>query len=106
MRILFERSGGFAGMLMNVSIDTAKLPPTEASQVKSMVEAAAFFDLPEAIAASAQPDRFQYHLTVAERKRKHSITVSESSMPGSLKPLVDWLMDAARRPRNSSVTNQ
>lgn len=84
---------------MNISIDTAKLPPTEASQVRSLVEEADFFQLPEAIAASAQPDRFQYHLTVAEQKRKHSITVSESSIPGSLKPLVDWLMDAARHPR-------
>jgi hypothetical protein len=102
MRISFERSGGFAGMLMNVSIDTTKLPPVEASQVKSLVEAADFFQLPEAIASSAQPDRFQYHLTVAEKKRKHSITVSESCIPGNLKPLVDWLMDAARRPRTQN----
>ena len=99
MRISFERSGGFAGMLMSVSVDTNKLAPTEASQVKSLVEESGFFELPEAIATSAQPDRFQYHLTVAEPKRKHTVTVSESSMPGTLKPLVDWLMDAARHPR-------
>ena len=99
MRIAFERSGGFAGMLMSVSIDTTKLAPTEAHQVKSMVEAAEFFQLPEAIAPAAQPDRFQYHLTIAEKKRQHSVVVGESSMPGSLKPLVDWLMDVARRPR-------
>ncbi len=99
MRISFERSGGFAGMMMTVSIDTTKLAPNEATQLKSLVEKADFFDLPEAIAASAQPDRFQYHLTVAEPKRKHTVTVSESSMPCNLKPLVDWLMEAARHPR-------
>ncbi|MDX2231245.1 MAG: protealysin inhibitor emfourin [Leptolyngbyaceae cyanobacterium bins.349] len=101
MRISFERSGGFAGMMMTVSIDTAKLGPSEATQVKSMVEAANFFQLPEAIASSAQPDRFQYHLTVAEPQRKHSVTVSESCLPGNLRPLVDWLMDAARHSRSS-----
>lgn len=90
---------------MNVSIDTTKLPPTEASQVKSLVEAADFFHLPEAITAPAQPDRFQYHLTVAEPKRKHSVTVGESSVPGTLRPLVEWLMEAARRPRNSSLSS-
>lgn len=86
-------------MMMTVSIDTAKLGPKEATQLKSLVEAADFFQLPEAISPANQPDRFQYHLTVDEPKRKHSITVSESSMPGTLKPLVDWLMDAARHPR-------
>lgn len=103
MRISFERSGGFAGLMMAVSIDTAKLAPNEANQVKSLVEEADFFGLPEAITASTQPDRFQYHLTVAEKKRRHSVTVSESSIPCNLKPLVDWLMDAARRPRSSST---
>lgn len=98
MRIAFERSGGFAGMLMSVSIDTTKLAPTEANQVRSLVEEAKFFQLPEAIANASQPDRFQYHLTIAEKKRQHSVVVGESSLPGSLKPLVDWLMDAARRP--------
>lgn len=88
-------------MMMTVSIDTAKLTPNEANQVKSLVEEAAFFDLPEAITSAAQPDRFQYHLTVAEKKRRHSVTVSESSIPCNLKPLVEWLMDAARRPHSS-----
>jgi len=99
MKISFERSGGFAGMMMTVSIDTAKLPPTDANQVKSLVEAADFFRLPEAIAAANQPDRFQYHLTVAEQQRKHSVTVSESCVPGTLRPLVEWLTEAARSRR-------
>jgi len=96
MKISFERSGGFAGMMTTLSIDTANLAPTEATQVQSLVEAADFFRLPEAIAASTQPDRFQYHLTVAEKQRQHSVTVSESCIPGTLRPLVEWLMTAAR----------
>jgi len=87
-------------MMMTVSVDTSKLAPNEANQLKSLVEEADFFQLPEAMTSAAQPDRFQYHLTVAEQKRKHSITVTESSMPGTLKPLVNWLMDAARHPRS------
>lgn len=99
MRIALERSGGFAGMLTSVSIDTTKLAPPEANQVKSLVEEAEFFQLPEAITPAAPVDRFQYHLTVSDKKRQHSVVVSESTMPGSLKPLVDWLMETARRPR-------
>lgn len=100
MKISFERSGGFAGMIMAVSLDTTELSPTDAKHLQSLVEASNFFQLPKVIPATAQPDRFQYHFTIQEKKRSHSVTVSESSVPGTLRPLLDWLMEVARRPKS------
>lgn len=96
MQITFERSGGFAGMVMATDVNTADLPSEDAKHLRTLVEAADFFRLPTTIAA-AQPDRFQYQITVTDGGKAHSISVDESAMPGTLRPLVDWLISATRR---------
>ena len=98
MRISFERTGGFAGMRLTTTVDTATLPPEEANQLRQLVEAADFFHLPATITSpSPQPDRFQYRLTVEENGQQHTVRVSEAAAPDALRPLIEWLMDAARR---------
>lgn len=92
MRISFERTGGFAGISRKKTVDTASIPANEADQLPSLVEAADFFNLPEKITASTtQPDRFQYKLTIEDEKREHTVTVSETALPGTLRPLIEWL---------------
>ncbi|NJP08398.1 MAG: hypothetical protein HC866_02105 [Leptolyngbyaceae cyanobacterium RU_5_1] len=99
MQISFERSGGFTGIPMRATVDTASLPSAEANHLRSLIESANFFRLPSAVAPSAQPDRFQYQLTVAENNREHTVTMGESTVPGTLRPLLDWLMETARGSR-------
>ncbi len=99
MQITFERSGGFAGLITTTTVDTATLPPAQANQIRLMVEAANFFQLPTTIAPDNQPDRFQYQITVQEGSQQHTVTVGESTMPGTLRPLIDCLMEAARKNR-------
>ncbi|MGV0023363.1 protealysin inhibitor emfourin [Phormidesmis priestleyi] len=97
MKIFFERSGGFAGLIMTTSIDTETLSSTEANQVCQMVEAADFFNLPATIASPSQPDRFHYQITVEEGDRQHTIQFGESAMPDRLPPLVDWLLERCKQ---------
>ncbi|HBE56381.1 MAG TPA: hypothetical protein DEG17_04765 [Cyanobacteria bacterium UBA11149] len=98
MRISFQRSGGFAGINMVKVFDSATLSENEISQLRRLVEAADFFRLPKNITAKTpQPDRFQYLLTVEDNKKKHTVTVGEQSMPGTMRPLIEWLMVASRR---------
>ncbi|MGA7932970.1 MAG: protealysin inhibitor emfourin [Kovacikia sp.] len=97
MRISFERSGGFAGISLTTTVDTATLTPAEGSQLRQVVEVADFFLLPAEIPSPAQPDRFQYRLTVEEGNRHHTVTMGESAVPGTLRPLLDWLLNAARQ---------
>ncbi|MBP5973076.1 hypothetical protein HW132_10100 [Brasilonema sp. CT11] len=92
MRISFERTGGFAGISTKKTVDTASIPANEADQLPSLLEAADFFNLPEKITASTtQPDRFQYKLTVEDKGKQHTVTVSEAALPGTLRPLIEWL---------------
>ncbi len=92
MRISLERTGGFAGMTRNTTVDTASLPSHQANQLPSLLEAADFFNLPTDIETPAnQRDRFQYRLTVEDKEKQHTVTVSEAAMPGTLRPLIEWL---------------
>jgi hypothetical protein len=97
MHISFERSGGFTGIPITVTVDSSTLSPNEAAQLHQLVDMANFFQLPETIPAPDQPDRFQYSITVEEGDRRHIVTVGEAAVPNTLRPLLNWLMEAARR---------
>jgi hypothetical protein len=97
MKITFQRSGGFAGMRIIKTLDTADLSPTDASKVLQLITEADFFRLPDTITASKpQPDRLQYRLTVADEDQEHTVMMGEDVLPQSVRPLVDWLMKVAR----------
>ena len=92
MRISFERTGGFAGISRTTSVDTANLPTHEANELPQLLEAANFYNLPANITAPpTQPDRFQYTLTVEDKDQTHTVTVSEAALPGTLRPVIEWL---------------
>jgi len=98
MRISFERTGGFAGITKKTTVDTAELPANEAKTLLQLVEAADLFRLPERITSpSPQSDRFQYKLTVEDNGKQHTVTVSEAGLPGTLRPLIEWLQTIAQK---------
>jgi hypothetical protein len=98
MRINFERTGGFAGTRMATVADTSTLPPEQANQLRRLVEAADFFHLPATITSpTSGADRFQYRLAVEENGVQHTVTVSERALPAPLRPLIEWLVAAARQ---------
>ncbi|MDZ7958069.1 MAG: hypothetical protein RMY34_09225 [Aulosira sp. DedQUE10] len=102
MRISFERTGGFAGISKKTTVDTANLPANEANELPRLVEAADLFNLPEKItSANPQADRFQYKLTVEDQGKQHTVIVSEAALPGTLRPLIEWLNQVARGSGNS-----
>lgn len=98
MRIFFERTGGFAGMVLTLELDTRQLPKLEAKTWESLVKQADFFRLPEAIQSKQpQADHFEYKISVWQLFRRHTLIVSESAVPAGLQPLVDRLQNAARK---------
>ncbi|HLZ36447.1 MAG TPA: protealysin inhibitor emfourin [Mycobacteriales bacterium] len=97
MRIEFERSGGFAGLVQRCCLDTETLPPRQAREIEQLVAAAGLPELearPAPVAAGA--DRFQYDLTITQRGASHRLRVGEGSVPPQLRPLLDRLLAHAR----------
>ncbi|MFM7446973.1 MAG: protealysin inhibitor emfourin [Leptolyngbyaceae cyanobacterium] len=97
MQITFERTGGFAGMIVKTTINSNTLSDDAIKHLTRLIQACDFFDLPTEMRASPQPDRFQYYITIQDGKNSHTVIVSESTMPGTLRPLIEWLIDTARR---------
>ncbi|MEB3216226.1 MAG: protealysin inhibitor emfourin [Nostocales cyanobacterium 94392] len=93
MFISLERSGGFTGIGKLIKIDTTKIPQHQAEQLPILLESANFFNLPAYIApdSTLNRDRFQYTITVEDKNKQHTVTVGESSIPGHLRPLIDWI---------------
>lgn len=98
MKIYFERSGGFAGIPQSVTIDTTLLDRDEANKLQTMVENLHFFDLPTKIVAPKNgADYFNYKITIEVQNKKHSIEVTDMTMPSEIKTLIDLLIDKAMR---------
>lgn len=98
MKIHFERTGGFAGINIRSTIDTATLSLKEAEQVRKWIEEASFFNLPDSITGTTPgADQFQYKLTVEDRERSKSCLIGERSIPEGLRALIQYLLGVARK---------
>lgn len=98
MLIRFERTGGFAGLRIEASLDTDLLPPEEARKLHELVEAAGFFGLPEKFPLPKKgADYFQYRLSVEKEGKKHAVELSEPSVSAALRPLLGLLMKYAKK---------
>ena len=97
MRINFERSGGFAGMRLAATIDSATLPADQASALQGLIDNAHFFDLPAKIPPPPQAaDQFQYIVTVEAGGKRHTVDVGEGSASPALQALLQQLTSLAR----------
>lgn len=83
MKISVERSGGFAGLTEQIaSVDTAALEGAKAELLENLIESAGFFGLPAVIPGVAVgADLFQYHITVVDGPRHHSVAFVEDDAP-------------------------
>ena len=98
MKVLFERTGGFAGIKLSASFDSASLPPRQAQRLQELLEECRFFQLPIRLEETApRPDRFFYRLTVESQNGVHTVQASEGAVPPEMRPLLEWLTTAARR---------
>lgn len=105
MRIDLVRSGGFAGLQLRASVDTGSLAAADAAAVEELVRGADLPALsagPPALPAAAGPaadraDRFSYDLTLHSDGQRHELTVADGWVPPQLRPLLDHLVQVARR---------
>lgn len=97
-KITFERSGGFAGVTLSSKLDPDDLPEDEAIQARKLIDEAKLFEQPKQIKSrSPTPDRFEYKLTIREKGKRRTIVVGDQSTPANLKPLIDFLLEKARK---------
>lgn len=89
--VTFKRSGGFIGKGMKYELNLNQLPTEDARYLIHLIEQAQFFDLPENLIIKFNPDEYQYTITVDADVMTHTVRTNDSTMPASLRPLVDQL---------------
>jgi hypothetical protein len=55
-----------------------------------------FFDVPTITDLRSGPDEYEYVITVVAGNSIHTVHVSDTSMPASLRPLIDDLTEIAK----------
>jgi hypothetical protein len=95
LRVDFARSGGFAGLTLETSVDAAELAPEERAEAERLVSAVEAANVPERTRPGV--DRFQYDLTITRGSESKHLSVGESDLTPELKALSDWLLERAKR---------
>lgn len=98
-KILFERTGGFMGRKVSVTIDMDDLPDDQEEMLEDLLDEADFFKLPSDLTTPAMPDAFTYSITVSSDRGQHSVRCGDSTAPDNLRPLLEELSRQARMQR-------
>jgi hypothetical protein len=104
MRIAFAQEGGigyFPGLAKPVTIDVDRLDHAEAEELKRLVEAVHFFDLPASIGAPARgsADYQHYILNIEEGGRQHTVRALVPVEDPALRELVQAVQKQVKAAR-------
>jgi hypothetical protein len=89
--ITFKRAGGFVGKGMRLQLSLDQLPSRDARALLRLIEQAQFFQIPENLIVKFNPDEYQYTITVEAGVMCHTVRTNDTTMPASLRPLVEEL---------------
>lgn len=90
MRIEFEQSGGFAGLVKGCRIDTASLPPDERRTLEALVAESGFGGSCTLVSAAGR-DLRQYEIRIHGDDIAACVRCDERSVPEAARPLVRML---------------
>jgi len=94
MRIRFDQTGGYAGLLKGCEIDTSTLPPEKAREVEQLVEASAMSS--GEFLSNSSRDLHQYEISIEDGASKTSIVLDDENIPQSVRPLISFLKKCAK----------
>jgi len=102
MKVRLERTGGFAGAKLSVSLDSDELPADRAQELSARVQGAGFFALPAfTVPKRAVRDAFHYQIIAEDGGRTKTVEVDDPDLSAPLRHLIDFLVAHARALRLS-----
>src|SRR6476619_7950375 len=94
--INFKRTGGMMGRELVMDFDLNSMPASEARRLHNLLNESRFFDVPVVNDLRANADEYEYLITVIAGNSIHTVHVSDTSMPNSLRPLIEDLTEIAK----------
>jgi hypothetical protein len=93
--INFRRTGGAMGKEMAMDVDLGSIPGPAAQRLHGLLTESSFFEIPVVNSLIAGPDEYEYIITVIAGNSMHTIHVTDTAMPESLRPLIEELTELA-----------
>ena len=96
MRIQFKMEGGiayFPGLSKPITIDSDQLPQQEFDELKRLVNATHFFDLPTVIGSPppGAADYRQYTITIEDDGKQHTVRLTDPIEAPNLQAVLTYL---------------
>jgi hypothetical protein len=90
VKLTFTQSGGYAGLIRGVTVDTCDLPDDERQHLESLVRDSGLIGQ-ETSAASGTADARQYELVIEDGSARHTLAFDETNKPATATPLLKAL---------------
>jgi len=94
--INYRRTGGNSLDDISLDLDLGSLSASAAQRLERLLAESNFFDIPLVHDLRAAPDEYEYTVTVVAGNDLHTVHATDTSMPRSLRPLIEQLTDLAR----------
>ncbi len=96
MRIQLQMEGGiayFPGLSKPITLDSDELPKQASDELKRLVNAAHFFDLPTVIGPPRRgaADYRQYTITIEDDGKQHTVRLTDPIADPNLQALLNYL---------------
>lgn len=94
--ISYKRTGGAMGQEMAFDFNLNEMPDDISQRLHNLITASNFFETPTLNEAISRPDEFEYTVSVDAANSMHTVRTTDSSMPESLRPLIEDLTELAK----------
>ncbi|MDQ2692285.1 MAG: hypothetical protein M3Y68_09655 [Chloroflexota bacterium] len=94
--INYRRTGGSSLEDISLDLDLGSLSASAAQRLERLLVDSNFFDIPLVHDLRPAAGEYEYIVTVVAGNDLHTVHATDSSMPRSLRPLIEQLTDLAR----------
>ena len=98
MKVSIVRGGGVTGLVTTTEVESDSLSADDSGDLAAKIGEAGVFDLPPRLAGeTGGADQMHYALTVEDEDRKHTVVMSEATMPEPVRALIEWVDSSPAR---------
>ncbi|TDW29985.1 protealysin inhibitor emfourin [Cryobacterium psychrophilum] len=97
MKLCVRRGGGFAGMVARTDLDSAVLPPADATTLAAEIDRAGLRNLTEPRANRTWPDAQLYDISLVDGKREYHYRCTDATIPEGVRELLAWVDERPER---------
>jgi hypothetical protein len=94
--INFRRTGGALGKELSADLDLGNIPGPAAQRLHGLLTTSNFFEIPDANTLMTGPDEYEYTITVIAGNSMRTLQITDTTLPESLRPLVEELTELAK----------